>query len=137
MRRCRRQRRKEGEILSRAIVVSASGSTNGRKKCRTKQSRSTEPSRDIARSGPRATLSERPRFEGSQSPAHDHVGLEGGFHNPRLSHPIVGRKEHGAYRRRRENEGRTLSRFVERRRSNNELAAKMRISGLRINLGSL
>lgn len=48
-----------------------------------------EPSRDIARSGPRATLSETAftlrATRGRNLPARDHVVLGGGFHGPRLS----------------------------------------------------
>lgn len=56
--------------------------TNSRKK-------NVEPSRDIARKRSTCDLERErahpPHFEGSPSPAHDHVVLEGGFHIPRSS----------------------------------------------------
>lgn len=56
---------------------------------RTREKKNVEPSRDIARKRSTCDLERErahpPHFEGSQSPAHDHVVLEGGFHSPRLS----------------------------------------------------
>lgn len=106
-----RKRTEEGEILSRAIAASALVRRARKKNVRPyrvePRYRSQRSTCDLERDRVHP-----PRFEGSQSPACDHVVLGGGFHGPRLSRSTDRTKR--ARRRTRENEGRTLSRFVGR-----------------------